>query len=392
MKLIVAKLLLAQILGSFLSLNGQEPPVSPVPIVLDIDLSSYCQEQEALASPELNSLSCPRSLEETTSIVEERVESINAVTTHILGARLPLTAQESITHTCRSIMELSSAKVEPIEILKKDDEGNSWQIRFHFGNSRTFYGNTDMQLQSSRLNVVINDFEFEERTSASYWNPANWENFEDAFKWIDEPTNTFAITIEKKNNIYFITAFHPKFLKKQFQVKHVQGTVDGIEVDQMMPINEEFDGYNNEPGQMHLTRFENTHRQMDWQIGYGRRFVIFESDRAGKLSYIPRVDVGITSGQNKSVYLKEGEYWEHEEVQDKEKVQGVNASIGHRVEYQRGKVSIFADQKFTVSKLENGFMDGRANFNMRYMPVTVGIGVDLFKVKSRPSYTLPPAP
>tara|TARA_R110000868_G_scaffold269233_1_gene528584 strand:- start:715 stop:1878 length:1164 start_codon:yes stop_codon:yes gene_type:complete len=384
MKLTLAKLILAYILGMYFGLCAQETPAANAPMVLNIDLSSYCQTQESIEEASPSNQNCTMATPENPSDLESRLEAINTVTTHILGARMPLTAQQSINQTCRSIMELSSAKVEPIEILKQDEDGNTWQVRFHFGNSRTFYGNTDMHLRSSRLNVVINDFEFEERTSASYWNPANWGNFEDGFKWIDEPTNTFALTIEKKNNVFFITAFHPKFLKKKYQTKHVQGTVDGVEVDQVMPINEEFDGYNNEPGQMHLTRFENTHRQMDWQIGYGRRFVIFDTDRAGKLSYIPRADVGITSGQNKSVYVKEGEYWIHEEAQDRERVQGVNASIGHRVEYQRGQVSVFADQKLTVSKLENGFMDGRANFNMHYMPVTIGVGIDLFKVKSKP--------
>jgi hypothetical protein len=284
-------------------------------------------------------------------------------------------------NTCTSIKQIAGSNPAPIEIIKKDSDGNTWKIRFHFGFTRTSYANTDMYLKSSRVNVVIKDFEFDERTTAEAYDFRRWNRPLHYTQWIDEPTNTFAFSVENKNNVFYLTAFHPKFLKTKYQDKHVTGVVDGVAVDHVMPINEEFDGYNNQPGQMHLTRFENTHRQMDWQIGYGHKLVIFDDAKAGKLSYIPRVDVGLTSGQNRTVYVKKDEYWEFDEKEDKHRVQGVNASVGHRIEYERGKVGLFVDQKVTVSKLNHGFLDGTASYSMLYSPITFGLSFQIYQPK-----------
>jgi hypothetical protein len=283
--------------------------------------------------------------------------------------------------TCSAIKELAHNKTEPFELLKKDSDGNTWKIRFHFGFTRTSYADTDMHLKNSRMDVVIKDFSFDERTTADAYDFRKWNKFEHFFQWIDEPTNTFAFSLEKDKNVFYLTAFHPKFLKSKFQDKHVTGVVDGVAVDQVMPINEIFDGYNNQPGQMHLTRFENTHKQMDWQIGYGRKMVVFDTPKAGKLSYIPRVDVGLTSGKNRTVYVKEGQYWEYDEIEDKHRIQGANLSIGHRVEYERGKVGLFVDQKVTASKLHHGSLDGTASYNMLYSPVTFGLSFQIYQKK-----------
>lgn len=241
-----------------------------------------------------------------------------------------------------------------------------------------------MKLESSRLNVVIKDFEFQERTSAQYYDPRNWKQFQDAFRWIDEPTNTWAFSAEKKNNVLYLNVSHPKFLKVGFQDKHVTGTVDGVSVDQVMPINEPFDGYNDQPGQMHLTRFENTHKQMDWQIGYGRKFVVFDGKKSGQLSYTPQVFAGVTSGAPVSIYLKEGQYWDYDEHVDDMRVLGANASVGQMLEYKRGHVGIYAAQKFTVSHYKQGFMDGKAEFDMKYAsPITFGVTFDLATVRAK---------
>jgi hypothetical protein len=280
---------------------------------------------------------------------------------------------------CLTIKQLSKESLAPIEIIKKDEDGDTWKIKFFFGFTRTSYSPTDMKLNSSRVDVVIKDFEFDERTSAHFYNPLKWEKPQNALQWIDEPTNTFAFSLEKGKDAFYLTAFHPKFLKKQYQTKHVTGTVDSVAVDGKMPINEPFDGYNNQVGEMYLVRFENTHRQMDWQLGYGRKLEIFDNKKAGKLIYIPRVDVGVTSGQNYSVYTKKGEYWEYDGVPDKHRIQGLNASVGHRLEYEKKDVTLFVDQKVTASKLKHGFMDGEASYQMLYSPVTFGVGFNIYR-------------
>ncbi|MBY0515646.1 MAG: hypothetical protein K2P81_01970 [Bacteriovoracaceae bacterium] len=341
--------------------------------VLDIDLLSFCEE-EGLKSYTPPPCQVPLKSE---GPLEGLAFSMNQ-----LGLSPHSTLDKAAT--CKMIQEISAQDVSPVEILKKTESGEEWKFRFHFGYNRTIYAPTNMKLSSSRLNVVIKDFEFQERTSADFYNPKNWESAQDAFRWIDEPTNMFSLSAEKKNNVFYINAFHPKFLKERYQDKLVTGTVDGVAVNQVMPINEEFDGYNAKPGEMNLVRFENTHKQMDWQIGYGRKFVIFDNKKAGQLSYTPQAFVGLTTGKHLTVYTKEGEYWEFDDFEDKSRIQGVNAALGHELEYKRGKFGVFAAQKVTVSHLKQGFMDGTAEFNMMYVnPITVGITIDLYKTKKK---------
>jgi hypothetical protein len=68
---------------------------------------------------------------------------------------------------------------------------------------------------------------------------------------------------------------------------------------------------------------------------------------------------------------------------DEDRIQGINASIGHRLEYQRGIVSLFIDQKTIFQKIEHGFYDGTINYNLRSTPTTFGIGIDLFTHKKK---------
>ncbi|MFN8578640.1 MAG: hypothetical protein U0354_17570 [Candidatus Sericytochromatia bacterium] len=265
---------------------------------------------------------------------------------------------------------------------QKDD--NKWDFKFQFGYNRTKYFDTEMHLKSSRLDVTVKDFSFKERTSSDFYNPKNWEGFQDAFRWIDEPTNSFILNAENKNNVLYFTAFHPKFLKQDYQEKPVTGTVDGVQVDKVMPINEEFDGYNNQPGEMHLVRFESTHKQMDWQVGYGRNITLLETQKAGKLVYTPSVHVGVTTGKHLDVYLKPNEYWEFNDYEDKTRIQGANFSVGNRLMYEYGRFNAFVENRFNFSHLEHQFMDGKAEYNMKYTNTTFGVGMKIFETKGKP--------
>jgi len=130
--------------------------------------------------------------------------------------------------------------------------------------------------------------------------------------------------------------------------------------------------------------FGNTYRQLDWQIGYGRKFALL-SNKNGVLSYTPRVDVGISTGINLSKFRGE-------EKEDRGRIMGANASLGHRLEFERGRYHVFVDQKFTMSHLKHGFMDGTAEYNMKYHHVTVGVGFTLYNSKKRASSGKLPLP
>lgn len=270
---------------------------------------------------------------------------------------------------CSLVQEIQESKKA---LIKK----NKWNFSFHFGFSRTHYRPTDLKLNSSRVNVTIKNYEFAERTSAGFYNPQNWETWMDAFRWIDEPTNHFVFTLEKNGHNIILSIFHPKFLQKQYQEKHIIGTIDGVDVDEVMDINEPFDGYNNTPGEMYLIRFQNTHLQMAWELGYGYEFKLFNDEKYGALSIRPSIQLGVMSGRNLTVYTRPGEYWEYEYFEDKHKIQGLLVSGSVRVNYRIKNFNLFVEGKYSRAQLTHGFMDNPegAQYTLEYAPLTFGIG------------------
>jgi hypothetical protein len=91
--------------------------------------------------------------------------------------------------------------------------------------------------------------------------------------------------------------------------------------------------------------------------------------------------LGVTSGQNLTVYTQLGQYWDYDDFSDKHRIQGMNASIGHRIEYEKKQLTLFVDQKVTTSRLTHGFMDGEASYRMIYSPITFGVGFNIYKNK-----------
>ena len=267
----------------------------------------------------------------------------------------------------------------PDSILdKEDDGGNRWKIRFHFGNSRTTYGATDLHVRANGMDVVVRDVEMVERTSASHYNPANWEHLQDALRWIDEPTNTFTVSFEKGPNILYITVFHPKYLKSFLYRK---SEVEGQPVYQFGSIGESDNFSQTIPDGWNMYYIGNTHLNMVWQVGYGRRFTLFKSGGFGRLSYIPKADFGIGTGRARSVNIIPGELWD--DHQDSYRIQSTNLSFGHRLEYDRGALSVFIDHKVIFSDVHHGFLDGSVDYSLRATPITFGIGIDLFPRKKR---------
>lgn len=319
-------------------------------------------------------------LKETPPQNPPRPSTPEAFKRDFLNAKLPTTGSAQ-THT-------ALYETEPTEPPKSKDKktgDDQWKLNLSMGYNRTKYFDTDVHLKSSRVDVTVKDFSFKERTSAEYFNPKTWEGIQDCMRWLDEPTNSFTFSATKNKNVFSLTAFHPKFLKEEYETKHVTGTIDGVSVDQMMPINEPFDGYNDQPGQMHLTRFENTYRQMDWQLGYGRDITLLDTEKAGKVVYRPSVYAGISYGYHVDVYNKPNEYWQYDQNQSKFEIQGGNVSLGNRLSYEYGRANIFAENKFTFSHLEHTFMDGRAEYNMKYNATTVGVGYQINKTKKKPA-------
>ncbi len=300
--------------------------------------------------------------------------SINDTLDQALGKGMLL---EKIS-TCKKIAELRDAQIEPVVLEKKDEDNNKWKFNFSFGFTKTDYKPTTIHVHSSEINVVIKDVEMVERTSANHYDPTTWHHINNAAQWIDEPTNTFTFSIEKSNNIFYLTIYHPKYLKS---ILYKKTEVEGETQYQFQNIGEADDFSQSITPGYNMMYIGNTHFNLISQIGYGRRFTIFDTPKAGKLSYIIKGDVGITTGKARSVQIIPGVAW-NDNV-GKGELQGVNASVGQRLEYKRGIVSLFIDSKVMVQKLEHGFYDGTVDYNLVSIPTTFGIGIDLFTHRKR---------
>jgi hypothetical protein len=346
---------------------------------LNIDLSEYCEDQKIIDESAAALNACVPS--NAPDGLEKVSDQLSAMKPFLMIQESP---QEAKKRTCQSVQNLVDLKAQPVEMKINDDEGNPWKIRLHFGFTRTNIRPTDVTIKSSLVNTTIKGFEFSERTSAEHYDPRTWEHLQDAARWIDEPSNTFTLSIENKKNAFYLTAFHPKFLKTHYQM--TETAPDGTESVTYVPASQHLSNgtplsYGSIPDGQAGIEIQNTHLLMNYQIGYGRKFTVFDSKKAGKLTYAPRVDAGVTIGGARSIYIVKNESWiEHKDPMG---VQGFNASLGHRLEYQRGKVSVFADQKYTKSKMEHSFLDGTASYDLDYSTVTLGVAVDVFTPKKK---------
>ena len=268
------------------------------------------------------------------------------------------------------------------DCLSKDQEdigngilGDKWKIRLYASHSFTNYFKSDITFKSSRYNVEIKDYEWAERSSRHFFNPKTFlAKGHNPFQIIDEPSNTFTVSIEKNGHEFFLSAFHPKFYQKEDQVKYMKGTIDGTPVDGVAPINKPFDGYNQTPGESELIRNQNTYGQMNFEVGYGHRFKLLDSD-FGSISYIPSIGMGIMIGNNYNVMIKEDTWWDFEDHSDGFKLQGVGGSIKNRVELntKNEKFGLFYENKIAYFHQEHGFFDGTQTYNLGLNSNNIGL-------------------
>jgi hypothetical protein len=265
------------------------------------------------------------------------------------------------------------------------DKEDKWKIRFYASHSFTTYFNSDMDFKSSRYTVKVKDYEWVERSSREFYLPSTWKKEgNNPFQWIDEPSNTFVISMEKDGHEFFLSAFHPKFLHSNDQVKEMKGIIDGVEVDGWQNVYRPFDGYNQKPGEMELARNENTHFQMTFELGYGYRFKILDS-KIGNITYVPSIALGVMFGGNFTVVIKEGDWWEFDDYKDKNKIQGFGGSITNRLEFSTPNdvFGIFYENKIALYHQKHGFMDGTQEYNLGFMGNSVGVTFKILDFNKR---------
>ncbi|MBU6155226.1 MAG: hypothetical protein KGP28_13060 [Bdellovibrionales bacterium] len=274
---------------------------------------------------------------------------------------------------------------------RKDEHGGSgWKVRFYASHSFTRYFNSDMTFQSSRYNVEIKDYEWAERGSREFFTPREWAKpASNPLQMLDEPTNTFTVSLEKDGHEFYLSAFHPKFFQEPGQVKHMAGTIDGVAVDQVQAVSEPFHGYTFRPGESKLVRNEFTYGQMIFEAGYGHRFTLIRS-KIGSITYIPQVGVGLMTGRNLSVMVKAGEWWEFDESKTALGVNGFGASAGNRIEInsRNEKFGVFYENRVGYYKMQSKFFDGTQKFNLGFIGNSVGVKFMLYHKKRAPAHLM----
>ena len=263
---------------------------------------------------------------------------------------------------------------------KNNDE---WKLRFYLSHSFTTYYNTDIKFSSSRYNVKIKDYQWTERGSREFFQYKKWtEQGNNPLKMIDEPSNTFVLSIERNSHEFFLSVFHPKFLQNPEQVVYMTGTIDGVEVDGIYNINRPFDGYNQSPGEMELVRNENTHREILFEIGYGYSIKLLDT-KIGNITYVPSMGLGISCGQNLVVVVQEDEWWEFDNYKQKSEIQGFGGSITNRIEFntKKDRFGIFYENKLSYYKQNHGFMDGNQKYDLKLIGNSVGVKIMIYNSK-----------
>jgi hypothetical protein len=345
--------------------------------------------------------------------VEEAVE--HKLRLENTSLRIPLIQSESNSvvevHTCRinnkgqklSIKEITSNYMSNEKLLedhiescfkkekaysfsKSFKEKEKWKLSFEFGYSRTSYFNTDLHIDGAEVQGTIYDFNFEERTSGHFYNPATWDTLQKYVQWIDEPTNHFIITLEKGRHNVILSIFHPKWLIGNNDWNRVEGYVNGAYVDEYMdldaPFEEDYSNFITQPGELSLVRFENTHLQMEFSIGYGFDFNIFSSKKLGELNFQPMIFAGIMTGKNLTVTRDPNNFWEFQDYETPFHIQGPMFALGAKVQWDLGPIELFYQFKYTNAQMtENDAWGGTVEYRHQYVTNTFGIGFDIPRFK-----------
>lgn len=345
------KLALYLILALSLPLHAQDPK--------SLDIRILCEGKEEAPANK-------------TSIKLEN--SILIVDKGFCAEFLKLELKNELVNTT-SLLEKPEPSINCEQKTSNQESADKWKIRFYASHSFTTYFKSDLKIDSSRYNILIKDYEWAERGSREFFLPSTWkEEDNNPLQMIDEPTNTFTLSLEKNGHEFYLSAFHPKFLQKPDQVKHIIGTIDGVDVNEVAPINRPFDGYNQSPGESEIVRNQNTHLEMSFEAGYGRRFNLIDG-KFGSIVYTPSIHLGVMTGANLTVVVKENQWWEFDENLDKFGIQGYGGSITNRLEFntKNERVGVFYENKLSLYHQKHGFLDGTQEYNLGYMGNNVGL-------------------
>ena len=287
--------------------------------------------------------------------------------------------------------------LDPPTIEVKDQNQKKWRFKFYFGNSKTFYGQTNAHIKTSRLDLQLIGLQPYERRSDSYYNNFFHESLQEMGQTVDEPTNTFTFSLVKNDKSeIFLKIFHPKFVfveGNQDQVGHgyynagvqVSGTVDGQAVNGVMPLHAAFDPNTFKmTSQLGFMSWEDSHKLIQIEAGYGKQFAVIKSKGKPILEYTPEVSAGVYMGVQNASYVGKSNYvWDVDSYADNSnsnsdmKIMGVSASFSQRLELnnRNNDVGLFVEHKISYGKMDYAFLDGSVKHDISYNSFTVGFNL-----------------
>ena len=272
-------------------------------------------------------------------------------------------------------------------------EKTKWQIRLYASHSFTRYGKSDFKMRSSRVNIDVKDLPIDGRDGHNWFNLEKLTtNGHNVFQIFDEPSNTFAIGFTKSSknskisHEFILSAFHPKEIFHKDTPVRVDGTVDGVAVNDVVVLNEPFDGYNQTPGELELVRNQNTKHNMIWTIGYRPRFKLLDG-KAGSLIYSPGIEVGINTGQAYSAITKKDKWWQTDAYGESGALNyhGFGGTITNKIEYAipGGRFGVHVENKIGAFKKKIPFLDGTQEYVMKFMGNSIGMTFKLYDSKKK---------
>ncbi len=305
-------------------------------------------------------------------------------------------ANEGITSadTCRKIgLVHKIVGNDPVSIQVEDQNKKKWKIKFYFGNNKTWYGTTTAKIKTSRLDLTIKDLRPYERRSDSYYKFWKAEKLENAFQWIDEPTNTFKIAVERGKDEFSLSIFHPKMVYVEGDQEtnghahynnnvYVKGTADGSAIDGRMPLKGKFGEDPNKafiPGNVYFVSWENSHMLLQPELGYGRKIDLLKTKKTKTpiVTWTPSVSAGVFLGIQNNTYSAYNKRWEFDSHVDEKDVGvlGVTASVGNRlvIHNKKDNLGAFVEHKFTYGKQKYGFLDGTVEHDIKMSTLNFGV-------------------
>jgi hypothetical protein len=247
-----------------------------------------------------------------------------------------------------------------------------------------------VSLQTNDFDVTIHNIKPDERTSMKFYRV--WERpIEDALRWIDEPTNTFILTLEKGPHEIGLHVFHPKYVfynsglgihtENEYRVS---GNINGQDVDEFMRLRVGPDEYDPDAPQLLFHRYENSHKYMNYSLRYAYQMPLLQKSKFKGLSYTAGATLGLVTGFSNSSYAPNNEYYGSVNPKHKKaKIMGAGFGLLHRLMWtgKKDKFGIFLENQHSFYKLNYDFVGGKAKHSLRSQTFTLGINIRLHKQK-----------